>query len=305
MVQAVSRQKQVQWVLGLTLVLNLIVFAIKLTLGLVTGSLSLIADALHTSTDGASNILGLISVHYADPEPDWDHPYGHLKFEAVGALAIAAFLGVAGIEILRSAIERLLGTESAALSISATSLQFMILVLIINICVTVYEHREGKRLNSRILIADARHTLTDVWVTIVVMAGLWGIQQGWLWVDTALAFPLAGLVFWSAWEVLHENLPVLTDRVAIAPKAIQTVAMTVPGVLNCHEITSRGIVGQTVFVEMHMVVDTTDLVAAHAITEAVEQALIAQYGPVRTTIHLEPQDYIEPLKPELLSPDDR
>ncbi|NJK71942.1 MAG: cation transporter, partial [Synechococcaceae cyanobacterium SM2_3_60] len=212
MVQAVSRQRQVQWVLGLTLALNSLVFVIKLTLGLITGSLSLLADALHSFTDGASNILGLISVHFANPEPDWDHPYGHLKFEAVGALAIAAFLGVAGLEILRSAIERLLGSESVDLTISATSLQFMILVLIINIFVTVYEHREGKRLASRILIADARHTLTDVWVTIVVLAGLWGVQQGWLWVDTALTFPVAALVFWSAWEVLRENLPVLTDR---------------------------------------------------------------------------------------------
>ncbi len=216
------------------------------------------------------------------------------------------FLVVAGLEILRSAIERLLGTVAPVeLIISATSLQFMILVLIINIFVTVYEHREGKRLSSRVLIADARHTLTDVWVTIVVLAGLWGVQQGWLWLDTLLTFPVAALVFWSAWEVLRDNLPLLTDHVAIAPRAIQMIAMAVPGVLNCHDITSRGVVGQAVFIEMHMVVDTADLVAAHRISEAVEQALTMQYGPVRTTIHLEPLDYIEPLKPELLPPNDR
>ena len=71
------------------------------------------------------------------------------------------------------------------------------------------------------------------------------------------------------------------------------MAMAVPGVLNCHDIASRGVLGQRVFVDMHMVVETDDLPTAHSITEQVEERLERRFGPVRCTIHLEPKDYAE------------
>jgi divalent metal cation (Fe/Co/Zn/Cd) transporter len=95
----------------------------------------------------------------------------------------------------------------------------------------------------------------------------------------------------ACWEVIRTNLPWLVDQIAIAPEAIHEVAMAVPGVLNCHDIASRGVLGQRVFIDMHMVVDTEDLITAHAITEEVEQRLEDRFGPVRCTIHLEPRDY--------------
>ncbi|WP_414410306.1 cation diffusion facilitator family transporter [Synechococcus sp. W65.1] len=91
---ASRRQRQVQRVLYVTLGLNSLVFAIKLTLGLATGSLSLVADALHSVTDSASNLLALVAVHFSSPEPDEEHPYGRSKFEAIGALGIAALLAI-------------------------------------------------------------------------------------------------------------------------------------------------------------------------------------------------------------------
>jgi cation diffusion facilitator family transporter len=83
----------VQRVLLITLALNLTVVVLKAIVGLMTGSLSLLADALHSVTDSANNVLGLTTNRLADPEPDRDHPYGHQKYEAIGALGIAAFFG--------------------------------------------------------------------------------------------------------------------------------------------------------------------------------------------------------------------
>ncbi len=197
-------------------------------------------------------------------------------------------------EIFQSAIARILQPGENILVVDDLALQLTIGVLLVNIAVTVYERWQGQVLNSQILLADARHTLSDVGITIVVLLGLWGAQRGWLWLDTALAFPVAVLVVWSAWEVLKENVPVLTDRVAIAPRAVHEAVMQVPGVLNCHDITSRGIVGQQVFVEMHLVVEPLDVESAHQISEQVERALCEKYGDVRATVHLEPYDYIEP-----------
>lgn len=280
----------VQRVLLITLGLNLLVVVLKGTVGTLTGSLSLMADALHSVTDSANNVLGLATNRLANPNPDRDHPYGHHKFEAIGALGIAAFLGIACFEILSTAIERL-WVGGDPVTMGPTALWIMLVVLGINIGVAFYERRVGLALNSKILVADARHTMSDIWVTIVVLAGLIGIWQGVQWLDVALAFPVALLVFKSGWEVLRENLPWLVDEMAIAPEAIHTQVMQVPGVLNCHSIASRGLLGRQVFIDMHLVVQPTTVEAAHAVTEAVEAHLEELYAPARITIHIEPRTY--------------
>ncbi|AFY59797.1 cation diffusion facilitator family transporter [Synechococcus sp. PCC 6312] len=287
----VDNRKPVQRVLWLTLWLNIFVMVLKAAVGIVTNSLSLQADALHSLTDGASNVLGLFTMRLANPHPDRDHPYGHQKFEALGALGIAAFLGMACFEILQSAVERIT-QQSSQVKLSAAELWLLLLVLGVNIFVTVYERREGLRLGSRILLADAYHTLSDIWVTIAVLTGLVGIWAfNWQWLDIALAFPVAGLVFYSGWRVLRGNIPWLVDEMAIAPEAIHQVVMGVPGVVNCHDIASRGLVGRQVFIEMHLIVETNSLEDAHEITEIIEARLQEVFPPARVMIHMEPQNY--------------
>lgn len=292
-----DNRSEVKKVLLITLLLNLFVMSLKAIVGFWTGSLSLQADALHSITDSANNVLGLIASRFSAPTPDRDHPYGHQKFEAVGALGIAAFLGIACFEILQSAIERLF-RNFAPITISAEELWLLVIVLGINIFVTYYERSVGKRVGSPILIADAQHTMSDVWVTITVLAGLIAVWQGNLWqlpqlqwLDVILSFPVALLVFRSGWKVLQENLPWLVDEIAIAPEAIRDVAMQIPGVINCHNIASRGLLGRQVFIEMHMIVDAQDVETAHQITEDVENLLEQRFSPVRVLIHVEPPAY--------------
>lgn len=288
----VDNRSTVRRVLIITLLLNLFVMVLKAVVGWMTGSLSLLADALHSITDSANNILGLIASRFSLPVPDRDHPYGHEKFEAVGALGIAAFLGIACFEILQGAVERLLQPNHSPVRINASELWLLLIVLGVNIFVTFYERREGYRVGSPILIADAKHTMSDIWVTMSVLGGLIGIWiWGFQWLDVVLAFPVALLVFWSGWTVLRENLPWLVDEVAIAPEAINDVAMQVSGVLNCHDIASRGVVGRQVFIEMHLIVDARDVETAHQITEEVEALLEDRYGPARVMIHVEPPSY--------------
>lgn len=283
---------EVRRVLIITLVLNVLVVVLKLIVGWWTGSLSLLADALHSVTDSANNVLGLVTNQLASPVPDRDHPYGHQKYEAVGALGIAAFLGIACFEILQGAGERLI-SKSAPVTMGATSLWFLLVVLGINIFVAFYERRVGNRLGSNILIADAQHTMSDIWITIAVIAGLIGVWSGVQWLDVVLAFPVALLVIRSGWEVLSANLPWLVDEMAIAPEAIHATVMQVPGVLNCHNIASRGLLGRQVFIDMHLIVEPQDVLSAHNITEQVEQQLEEEFGPTRATIHVEPYSYVE------------
>jgi cation diffusion facilitator family transporter len=296
-----DNRSQVRRVLWLTLLLNLFVMALKFVLGIATGSLSLQADALHSVTDSVNNILGLVANRFSSPKPDREHPYGHQKFEAVGALGIAAFLGIACFEILRGAVEKIFfASESANIRVAPNELWLLLLVLGINIFVAFYERNVGRKVNSPILIADAKHTMSDIWVTIIVIAGLVGVWQGenlnlpqLQWLDVFLAFPVALLVFYSGWEVIRENLPWLVDEMAIAPEAIYEVVTRVPGVISCHDIASRGMLGRQVFIEMHLIVNTDDLIIAHQITEQIEDRLEQRFGTVRVLIHVEPPEYEE------------
>ena len=291
-VSGVGYRAEVRQVLLITLLLNLLVMSLKLLVGFWTGSLSLLADALHSVMDSANNVLGLVTNHLALPAPDREHPYGHQKYEAVGALGVAAFLGIACLEILKGAFERLLmGADPVKLS--PVALWLMLVVLAVNILVAFYERRVGVRLGSKILIADAHHTMSDIWITIVVIAGLIGVWRGLAWLDIVMALPVAILVLHSGWIVLSANLPWLVDEMAIAPEAIHREVMRVPGVINCHSIASRGLLGRQVFTDMHLIVEPKDVVSAHDITELVEQQLEQAFGPIRVTIHVEPPNYRE------------
>jgi cation diffusion facilitator family transporter len=285
-----DNRRQVSRILFLTLILNLSVLAIKSIVGWQTNSLSIAADALHSLTDSANNILGLITTRLAVPHPDREHPYGHSKYDAIGALGIAAFLGIACFEIFQSALERLF-VAATPVTLTLPALWLLLGVLATNIFVAIYERKMGRELHSQILIADAHHTASDIWITIVVIAGLIGVWSGYRWLDIALSVPVAFLVLFSGWEVLKTNLPWLIDRMAIAPEAIYQDVMKVPGVTNCHDIASRGLLGRQTFIEMHLIVDATDLKTAHDISEAVEEKLTEKYAPVRITIHMEPPDY--------------
>lgn len=290
-------RKQVRKVLIITLILNVLVLLLKAFVGIITGSLSLQADALHSVTDSANNILGLVTNQLSSPKPDRDHPYGHHKFEAIGALGIAAFLGIACFEIIKSAISNIVSGGNHII-VNSTELWLLIIVLGINIFVAFYERKVGKKIGSNILIADAHHTMSDVWITIAVLLSLIGVWQSERLnlpqlqsVDLLLAFPVAFLVFKSGWEVLKTNLPWLVDQMAIAPEAIHKIVMEVPGVINCHDIASRGLLGRQVFIEMHLIVDTSDVKIAHDITEKIEKRLEERFHPVRILIHIEPPQY--------------
>jgi cation diffusion facilitator family transporter len=269
--------------LGLTLV--------KLLVALWSGSLAVLADAMHSATDGFSSLMSLLTSTLSDPRPDRDHPYGHQKFQALGSLAIAVFICITVFEILQRAVGRI---QSGLFPLQLGWREWLLLLLVLgfNLALTWAERAEGRRLGSPLLRADASQSRGDLWSTVVVLAGLAaavGLGIGWL--DVVLAIPLCLLLVRLCWRVLQANLPLLVDQIAIAPEAIHAVAMDVPGVLNCHDIASRGVVGQQVFIDMHMVVEADDLPTAHRITELVEEHLESRFGPVRCTIHLEPREY--------------
>lgn len=276
--------------LWLTLVLNLMVVAGKLFAGILAGSLSVISDAIHSSVDSINNIVGLVIIKYATAEPDEDHPYGHAKIETLATFAIAGFLFVTCYQISLSAIRRLLSGAAHAPEITLLTVGVMVVTIASNIIVTVYEHRQGRRLGSAFLIADSAHTRSDVLVSCSVLAGLFLIRAGVLWLDPIISIGVAIVIAWSGYKIFRATVPVLVDAAPVPSSAIAEIAEAVPGVHSVHDIRSRSHGGE-MFVEMHLHVASDvqhDHISSHAVTEEVERRLEERFGRVVATIHVEP-----------------
>ena len=168
-----SRDKSigVRRVLGGILVANIVVVIVKFGVGLDTNSLAVFGDALQSSMDSVNNIFGLAVVRLASKAPDEEHPYGHSKFETLGALLIALLLALSIFELVRGAIARLL-VGAPPLNVSGMALALLVFTLALNLGVVWFETRAGRRLRSDLLLADALHTRTDVFITLGVLTGL-------------------------------------------------------------------------------------------------------------------------------------
>ncbi len=283
-------RRGVRRVLFLTLALNLLVVIGKLVAGLLSGSLSVISDAIHSLVDSINNIVGLVVMRFATAEPDEKHPYGHAKFETLAAFAIAGFLFVTCYQIGVSAFQRLLSHDAPRPEITTLTIGVMVVTIIVNVVVTVYEGREGKRLRSGFLIADAIHTRSDILVSSSVLVGLFFIRMGYVWLDPVVSLALAAFIAWNGYQIFKSTVPTLVDAAPVTPSRIASIAESVPGVHSVHDIRSRSH-GNEMFIEMHLHAEPeveADHIASHAITEEVERRLGREFGKVTATIHVEP-----------------
>ncbi len=286
--RALDRSAAVRRVLRGLLVANIAVVIAKAVIGVLSGSLAVLGDALHSSVDALYNVLGLIVVRVAAQQPDEDHPYGHGKFETLGALGIVVFLSITGFELVRSAILKL-AEGGHAIQLSDISLAVLLATLATNILVTWYESRRGRELGSELLLADAAHTRTDVFITIAVLIGVLFSRQGYLWVDPVVGILVALLIFRVVYQILARTVPVLVDERAIPEPTIRRTAQDVEGVVSAYKIRSRGGNAGVRYAEVTIAVDpAANVAAAHAIADAVEERLKKDLELEEVTVHVEP-----------------
>ncbi len=282
-----DRSAQVRRVLTGILVANLGVVAAKVVVGLRTASLGVIGDAVHSSVDAMNNVFALAVIWVAAREPDEDHPYGHEKFETLGAMAIVVFLSITCFELVKGAVTRL---THAGASVEAGPVEFAVLgaTLIINTLVAAYETRRGRRLNSEILLADATHTRADVFITVGVMVGVLAARAGFWYVDPIVALLVSGVIVVLAYGIVARSVPVLVDQLAAPSKDLRQIAEGVHGVVRAYDIRSRG-GEERRFAELTISVDGNATVeTAHEIADTVEQRLRTNLGFHEVIVHVEP-----------------
>src|SRR5207248_3638200 len=254
------------------LVANLAVVGVKLAVGITSGSLAVLGGAVDSCVDALNNVLALIIVRVAAKEPDEDHPYGHGKFETLGALAIVGFLAITCFELIRGAVKELLHGAHPG-GVTDSQLAVLVLTLGVNVVIAWYENRRGRELKGELLVAGAAHTRAGVLITVGVLAGVLFARQGWWWIDPVVAIAVALVIVLVAYRILVRTVPVLVDQRALPTGEIRQTAETVPGVKSAYGIRSRG-PSDLRYAEVTIAVDPkADVAQAHAIADQVEERL--------------------------------
>lgn len=286
-----TRVKEIKRILLLILVLNWGVAAAKLIYGLLTNFTSMAADGFHSLSDGASNIIGLVGITLACRPPDKDHPYGHKKYETLFSLAIAGLLFFVCFNLISQGWKRL--HAPIVPEINTVSLLVMIITIAVNIFVMKYEHREGKRLNSDILVSDALHTRADIFTSISVIAAMIFIKSGYPILDPIVTIMIALFIVYAAFSIIKQSSSVLCDTMAIMDtKKIEGLVLSVKGVQACHKIRTRGR-EDDIHIDLHVQVKPDMHVdTAHQISFKIETELKDGIsGVTDVVVHIEPNKW--------------
>ena len=274
--------------LGLILVLNLIVVAIKVVVGWRTGTLAVLGAALESGLDTLNNVFGMVLVTLAARAPDDDHPYGHDKFETMGALAIVGFLSISCFELLREGVQKFRRQEEPRPP-ELIEIILLAATLLVNVFVVVYERRRGRELRSNFLLADAAHTGSDTYVTLLALASMLLSLAGLGRFDAAVAIVVAVIIAVSGYRILKGTIPILVDERAVDAEEIRQVVRGIPRIGEVRMVRSRYAASGLLFAELTIVVDGDSTVAeAHELADEVEARITRVLGASDVTVHVEP-----------------
>lgn len=256
----------------------------KLVVGLHTNSAAIMGDALHSLTDLCNNIIALIALRISEKPSDEDHHYGHHKFEQLAVFALAVMLAVVAVELVINAFKN----YGQVVEHSEIGLIVMIFTLLINIGMTAWEHYWARRLDSDLLHADAKHTLSDVLTTVAVIVGWQLASRGYAVIDTIVALLVAIIIFYMAVILFFSAVPVLVDSSLYKPEDMRRIVAGVDQVKTVEQIRSRSTRkggSADVIVSVDAKLSTAD---AHAVADLIEKALHEHFGLEDVLVHVEP-----------------
>jgi cation diffusion facilitator family transporter len=282
---------------GLSIASNSALIALKLVAGVVTGSVSIITEAVHSSVDLVASIIAFVSVRKADVPADQEHRYGHHKIESLAA-AIEGMLILAGSAIIVfEAIRRLInGSQVEHLGFGIVVIAFSGCV---NFAVSSFLARRARQTESPALEGDAAHLRTDAWTSFGVLGGLILVQiTGQTWIDPLVALVVAAAIVAAGLRLLTRSSRVLVDEALPGAEqaviAEEVVAFGPRGVAGFHNLRTRR-AGPRRYVDLHVQFRSgTTLEAAHRTAHELQDAITARLRNADVLIHLEPEDRVRP-----------
>jgi len=281
---------RIQYVLILVLVLNWGVAIAKIIYGLISHCASMTADGFHSLSDGTSNIIGLIGIHFARQPTDRDHPYGHKKYETFFSLGIALLLFFVSLILIHGGIERLRNPITP--KIDTQSFIIMIITIGINFWVMNYERKRGQALHSDMLVSDAMHTKADIFTSLSVIIALIVIKLGYPILDPIATIFISIFIAYTGYDIVKKSSVVLCDTAVILDvKKIVDIVLGIKGVMACHKIRTRGR-PDDIYVDLHVQVNPDmHMDEAHKISYTIEKTIKNSIPEVTdVVVHMEPKE---------------
>ncbi len=283
-----ARQAQSQKGAWLSVATYCLLAAAKLTVGWLSGSQAIAADAINNATDVLGSAAVLLGVKIAQRPADDEHRYGHERAEGVASLVVATIMGLASLEVGRGAVLALISPERGAPA--AWSLWVALGSAAILLAVYTYNLRLARHTGSKALEAAAYDHLSDFFISVGAAAGILGSQVGWRWADPLAGLLVAALIARTAWsigsEAAHMLMDGFADRARIA--ALEEVVLGVQGVTGVQSLRAR-LMGSRVHVDVTVLVPSQmSIVEAHAVADRVEEALIRLSDVREVHVHVEP-----------------
>lgn len=289
-----SHQQLKQQVAYLSVVSNSLLVIVKLFVGFLTGSVSIISEAAHSGVDLMAAIIAWFAVRKSGKPPDEAHAYGHGKIENIsGAVEALLILGAAG-WIVYEAVSKLFVHSS--LEYLNYGMAVMILSILVNYFVSRRLFTVAKLTGSHALEADAIHLSADIWTSIGVLAGLAAVQiTGLVWLDPMIAIIVSGVIFKAGYDMTKKSVYELMDMSLPKEEEEQIIRIiqSHPAVINCHELRTRRS-GSIRMIDVHIILNKDmHLDKAHAVCDALEASICDVFGNCDVVIHLEPCGYHE------------
>lgn len=275
-----------------SIVIGLIVLALKVVAWRMTGSIALYSDALESTVNVVASLVAFMALRLSAKPADARHPYGHQKIEYIAAVFEGALILLAAAAVMHAAYEGYFYPKPFTLDSTGIAVNVGAGILNAGWCMVLM--RRGRALRSPALLADGKHLLTDVVSSLGVLAALFiAYQTGLPWLDPVIASLVGINILVSGWSLMQSSFSGLMDEAA-APAELEQIrgiiAAEAEGAIEAHDLRTRH-AGRLTFIEFHLVVPGEMRVdRSHAICDRIEAALKAQVAGASITIHVEPEE---------------
>jgi cation diffusion facilitator family transporter len=283
-----SRLRALSGVTALAAVANLMLVVLKGGAGLLGGSSVLVADAVHSLSDLATDVVALVSIRVAAKPPDEEHPYGHGRYETLGTAVLGVILLGAAAGIAWEASSRFgESVVPAGITLWVAGLGIAVKEALFQITIRV-----GRRHQSPLVVANAWHQRSDALSSVAALAGIAGARMGFPILDPAAAVVVAALIVMMAVSLLAGAIREVTDT-ALQREMLRELGAGIrrlPGVVNLHELRARRM-GPRVLVDLHVQVDPSTTVSdGHQVAERVRQFVFREHtGVSEVLVHIDPE----------------
>ena len=277
-------------------IINVVLLVVKFAAGIFGHSAAMIADAVHSLTDFATDVVVLIFVHLGNKPADRDHDYGHGKYETLATAIIGTSLLAVGVLIFCSGAGKTWRVIQGEMLPSPGKVALVAAVASIVLKEWAYRFtvKVGKRCQSEAVVANAWHHRSDALSSVGTMIGVGGailLGNRWTVLDPLASIVVSVFIVRAAWQLMMESMKALTEAsLSDEDEAVIThIAASEPGVSEVHNLRTRR-VGNRIAIEMHArMLGSTPLVEAHLHATAIEHRLKEHFGPdTLVSIHLEP-----------------